>query len=103
MLGVAASSLIVQNGLVYFLDKWVTGPRKEEVIARVRNRVTAIFELEGETQREVVRAYEGAVRGTFVFAAVVAAVAVVITVGIRLPTLGGRKKVEREGEEEERE
>lgn len=31
VMGVAVSSLIVQNALIYFLGQLVTGPRKEEV------------------------------------------------------------------------
>jgi len=31
VMGVAVSSLIVQNALIYFLDQLVAGPRKEEV------------------------------------------------------------------------
>lgn len=50
VIGVASSSLIVQNCLYYFLEKNVTGDVKREVIEKVRKSVTAIFNLPKHTQ-----------------------------------------------------
>jgi MFS family permease len=50
VLGVASSSLIVQNFLALFLKMNVTGPKKEELIEMVRKNVQSIFDLEGEAQ-----------------------------------------------------
>ena len=36
VLGVASSSLVVQNALVHYLDKFVVGPEKEEVSSTSR-------------------------------------------------------------------
>jgi Na+/melibiose symporter-like transporter len=47
VLGVAASSLVAQNGLSYFLEREVTGPGKSQVIRDVRMSVDAIKGLEG--------------------------------------------------------
>lgn len=52
VIGVASSSLIVQNCLNYFLDKRVTGEEKREVINKVRKSVTAIFDLPKHTQEQ---------------------------------------------------
>jgi MFS family permease len=50
VLGVASSSLIVQNFLALFLKENITGPNKEELIEKVRKNVQSIFDLEGEMQ-----------------------------------------------------
>lgn len=50
--GVAMSSLIVQNGLLVFLERTVTGPDKRAVIERVRREVQAIFKLDPIHQRQ---------------------------------------------------
>lgn len=52
VIGVASSSLIVQNCLYYFLEKRVTGEGKREVIQKVRKSVTAIFDLPKQTQEQ---------------------------------------------------
>jgi Major Facilitator Superfamily len=48
ILGVAISSLVLQNSLLVYLDRFITGPNKEEVISMVRMSVRAVLELEGE-------------------------------------------------------
>jgi hypothetical protein len=52
VIGVASSSLIVQNFLLYFLERRITGEGKREVIEKVRKSVTAIFDLPKETQNQ---------------------------------------------------
>lgn len=52
IIGVAGSSLIVQNLLYFFLERRVTGPHKAEIINEVRKRVDAIFELPKEAQEQ---------------------------------------------------
>ncbi|KAH0496830.1 hypothetical protein TgHK011_004174 [Trichoderma gracile] len=88
VLGVAMSSLVVQNALVHYLGVFVQGPEKEDVVRRVRKSVEAVAELEEPYREMVVRSYEAALRLTFVLCAVLAAVAVVVVLPMRLPRLG---------------
>lgn len=46
VMGVAISSWVLQNSLVSYLDRSVTGDNKAEIIERVRKSVTAISELD---------------------------------------------------------
>jgi predicted MFS family arabinose efflux permease len=48
VLGVAISSLILQNSLVTYLDRFITGPDKQDVIERLRLSVRAVQELSTE-------------------------------------------------------
>ncbi|KAL7820885.1 major facilitator superfamily domain-containing protein [Trichoderma gracile] len=88
VLGVAMSSLVVQNALVHYLGVFVQGPDKEDVVRRVRRSVEAVAGLEEPYREMVVRSYEAALRLTFVLCAVLAAVAVVVVLPLRLPRLG---------------
>lgn len=90
VLGVACSSLVVQNALWYYLEEFVTGPEKEDVVARVRKSVEVIRELPLEYQGSVVQSYEAALRVTFLFCAVLATVSFFLIVPVRLPRLGKR-------------
>ncbi|TFB03418.1 hypothetical protein CCMA1212_004386 [Trichoderma ghanense] len=92
VLGVAMSSLVVQNALVHYLDVFVRGADKEDVVRRVRASVEAVAELEEPYREMVVRSYEAALRLTFVLCAVLAAVAVVVVLPMRLPRLGAARR-----------
>lgn len=92
VLGVALSSLVMQNALLYFLEREVVGPDKEAVIDAVRKSVHAIVDLPLVYQEQVVEAYALSLRAVFVMTAVLAAGTVVITLRLRLPMLGGRRK-----------
>jgi predicted MFS family arabinose efflux permease len=48
VLGVAMSSLILQNALVTYLDRFISGPNKQEIIERLRMSVRAVQELDAE-------------------------------------------------------
>jgi MFS family permease len=96
VLGVAGSSLVVQNALLYYLERFVeVGGDGEEgkrrVIELVRSKVEAVRGLEGEVREQVVRSYEAALRLTFVCCAVLAVVNVLLIVPVRVPRLGTRK------------
>lgn len=91
VLGIAGSSLIVQNALWRYLEMYVSGPEKEEVIARVRQSVEAIRELEPVYQEQVIQSYEAAIRLTFMCCSVVAALSVLLAVPMKLPRLAARK------------
>ncbi|PQE10259.1 major facilitator superfamily transporter protein [Rutstroemia sp. NJR-2017a WRK4] len=90
VLGVAVSSLVVQNSLLVFLEENVTGPDKQKVIEAVRSSVQAIAGLEKHYRDQVVDSYAQSLRATFVLAAVLSVVAFFITLRIRLPKLGHR-------------
>jgi len=52
VIGVATSSLVVQNFLLVFLKKNVTGLDREEVVEMVRKSVQSIYSLKGEQLRQ---------------------------------------------------
>ncbi|KAL1627967.1 hypothetical protein SLS56_006110 [Neofusicoccum ribis] len=90
--GVAISSLIVQNALSIDLEKYVTGPEKEEIILRVRKSVRAIFDLTKEHRIEVIHAYEHSLRYVFASAIVLFVIVNALLIPIRLPRLGNKKR-----------
>jgi hypothetical protein len=87
VLGVASSSLIVQNALVVYLNWFVKGPNKADIIEMVRKSVQAISELDPTQRAQVVTAYAASLRVTFMFAVVISAVMLAMVVGIKLPRL----------------
>jgi hypothetical protein len=90
VLGVACSSVVVQNALWYYLEMFVTGPEKEGVVARVRKSVEAIRELPEAYREQVVQSYEAALRVTFMCCAGLAVVGFLLILPVRLPRLGKR-------------
>ena len=91
VLGVASSSLVLQNALLHYLNEFVVGPDKERVIEEVRSSVQAIKGLEPIYREQVIEAYASSLRATFVMAAVLSVVTVLATIRIKLPRLGQRK------------
>ncbi len=91
VLGIACSSLVLQNALWRYLEMYVVGPDKEAVIARVRQSVEAIRDLAPLYQEQVVQSYEAALRLTFLSCAVLAFVSMLLIVPVKLPRLGDRK------------
>ncbi|KND93120.1 Multidrug resistance protein fnx1 [Tolypocladium ophioglossoides CBS 100239] len=77
VLGIAASSLVVQNALVHYLG-----------LASVE----AIAQLDQPYREQVVRSYEAALRLTFACCIIVAAVSVLLILPIKLPRLAMRKR-----------
>ncbi|KAB5535320.1 major facilitator superfamily domain-containing protein [Coniochaeta sp. 2T2.1] len=98
VLGVAGSSLVVQNALLFYLRQYVDLPGGEEenrsVIELVREKVAAVKGLEGVAREQVIRSYEDALRLTFLCCAVLAVGNLLLVAPIRLPRLG---KGERRG------
>lgn len=92
VLGVASSSLVVQNALVHYLDEFVTGDMKDEVIRKVRGSVEEIVKLDPIYREQVVNSYEAALRLTFLCCVFCAGISVVLIAPIKLPRLGLRKK-----------
>lgn len=94
-MGVALSSLILQNALVMYLEALVTGSQKKEIILMVRKSVHAILTLEPKHQGEVTEAYAKALKMTFLLAVVayVAVNALILPAKIpRLNVKGWNKK-----------
>ncbi|KAF3357266.1 Peptidyl-prolyl cis-trans isomerase-like 1 [Verticillium dahliae VDG1] len=91
VLGIAASSLVMQNALVVYLDRHVAGPAKADIIARVRESVETVAALEGPAREQVVLSYEAALRLTFLCCVAVAFVSWCLIVPVKLPRLGQRK------------
>jgi len=90
VLGVACSSLVVQNALWYYLEVFVRGPEKERVVGLVRKSVEAIRELPAGYREQVVQSYEAALRVTFLSCSVLAVVSLLLVLPVRLPRLGKR-------------
>ncbi|KAK7753304.1 hypothetical protein SLS62_004823 [Diatrype stigma] len=103
VLGIAASSLVLQNALLRYLDLFVVvggggggGGRdaawKAALIEKVRESVEAVARIaDPEVRDQVVRSYEAALRVTFVCCIAVAVVNVLLIAPVRLPRLGERK------------
>ncbi|KAJ2969205.1 hypothetical protein NQ176_g8791 [Zarea fungicola] len=91
VLGVAASSLVVQNALLYNLEKMVHGDLREEVIRRVRGSVEIVAKLDEPYREQVIQSYEATLRLTFVFTVLLALVSVFLIVPIKLLRLPTRK------------
>ncbi|KAI2468947.1 MFS general substrate transporter [Annulohypoxylon bovei var. microspora] len=98
VLGVAFSSLVLQNALLRFLMEYVVPPEgegaawKAALVERVRESVEAVAALPpGPLKDQVVASYESAVRLTFLCLVGFAAVSVLLVVPVKLPRLGARK------------
>ncbi|KYK59460.1 multidrug resistance protein fnx1 [Drechmeria coniospora] len=92
VLGVASSSLVVQNALVHYLHLFVRGRDSEAVIERVRASVEAIAKLDEPYREQVVRSYEAALRLTFACCIAFAALSVLLIIPVKLPRLALRKR-----------
>ncbi|KFA67817.1 hypothetical protein S40285_06970 [Stachybotrys chlorohalonatus IBT 40285] len=92
VLGVAASSLVVQNGLLHYLNLFVEGDQKDDIIRRVRGSVEAVAGLQQPYQEQVVTSYEAALRMAFISCAVIGAISVFIAAPMKLPRLPAKKK-----------
>lgn len=92
--GIAISSLIVQNGLVHYLEKYVTGEptEKAEIIKLVRGSVTAVFKLDSVHQEEAIRAYESSLRWCFIFTLMTAVIVITMLFGIKMINLRDKEE-----------
>ncbi|CZR63495.1 related to multidrug resistance protein fnx1 [Phialocephala subalpina] len=91
ILGVAMSSLVLQNTLIWNLDRSVTGPNKDPIIRQVRESIQAIADLDPVAREQVINAYSASLGATFILAAVLALITVLITIPLKVPRLGHRK------------
>lgn len=101
VLGIAGSSLIIQNSLWTYLEMFVTDTAardagflggKDEVIERVRESVEAIGKMSGLVQEQAVRSYEASIRAAFLSCIILAIASLVLLLPMRLPRLGERKR-----------
>ncbi|RPA85307.1 MFS general substrate transporter [Ascobolus immersus RN42] len=101
VMGVSTSSLIVQNVLVWGLGKklivgetagLVSDEQKVKIIEMVRERVTAIFDLQGEIQQQVMDAYKVSLRTAFGWAALCAFIMLCATFNLVIPSMDNKKK-----------
>ncbi|CAI7652612.1 unnamed protein product [Penicillium glandicola] len=88
VMGVAVSSWIFQNSLIYHLNNNVTGIEKNHIIALVRKSVDTIAHLDPIHRREVTTSYCAALQLTFISAAFWAVIVLIFLGRIQLPRLG---------------
>ncbi|KAM3515788.1 hypothetical protein MY11210_000559 [Beauveria gryllotalpidicola] len=89
--GVAASSLVVQAGLLHHLRRNVHGDRRDDVIASVRRSVEVVARLEEPYREQVIQSYEAALRLTFMLTSALALISFVLLVPIKLKRLPAQK------------
>ncbi|KAJ5952360.1 Major facilitator superfamily domain general substrate transporter [Penicillium vulpinum] len=88
VMGVAVSSWIFQNSLLYQLDNNVTGIDKEHIIALVRKSVHAIAHLDPIHRQQVTTSYCAALQLTFLSAAFWGVIVLMFLGRVQLPRLG---------------
>ncbi|KAF9739461.1 hypothetical protein PMIN06_001066 [Paraphaeosphaeria minitans] len=102
VMGVALSSLVLQNALTVYLNALVTGKHKEDIILTVRKSVRSILDLDPKHQHQVIDAYGRSLRVTFISAIAAFVLVNILVLTIRLPNLkpkkGGDASSDAEGE-----
>jgi MFS family permease len=110
VMGVAVSSLVSQNALVYYLEKFVTGKDKDAVIGEARRSVEAIVKLSPFNREQgklpiyvglrelliwstVIDAYAAAMKVTFAQCIATAVIALLLVLFIHLPRLNNQTVV----------
>ncbi|KAI8965851.1 MFS general substrate transporter [Daldinia sp. FL1419] len=98
VLGVAFSSLVLQNALVRYLAQYVVPPEgegeewKNALIEKIRESVEAVAAMpEGAVRDQVVASYEASIRLTFLFLVGFATISALLVLPVKLPRLGARK------------
>ncbi|KAK7927111.1 major facilitator superfamily domain-containing protein [Apiospora marii] len=100
VMGVAGSSLVLQNALLRYLQAYVASDgtaegdeAKRRIIVKVRESVEAVAKLEDPVvQEQVVRSYEAALRLTFFCCIGLAVINMALLLPVKLPRLGTRGK-----------
>ncbi|KAI0160393.1 major facilitator superfamily domain-containing protein [Xylariaceae sp. FL1272] len=97
VLGVAGSSLVLQNSLLMYLRKFITPiPQdgkdgeewKRDITGRMRSSIEAVGKLpDGQTKNEVMMSYEAACRVTFLLCVGIASISLLLAVAIKVPRL----------------
>lgn len=89
--GVAASSLVLQNALATYLDEYVQGPDKVDIVNRARSSVEAVRLMPAPYQEQVMQSYDGACRVAFWFIFGLVVWVLPIILPLRLTRIGGPK------------
>ncbi|KAI9171234.1 LOW QUALITY PROTEIN: transporter [Paramyrothecium foliicola] len=92
VLGIAVSSLVLQNALLTYLRIFVQGAERDAVIVRVRSSVEAVGQLDQPYRDQVVLSYEAALKLTMKCCVGFALVSVLIMLPARVPRLAQRKR-----------
>ncbi|KFH44936.1 Vacuolar basic amino acid transporter-like protein [Hapsidospora chrysogenum ATCC 11550] len=90
VVGIASSSVVLQNALLYYLEVFVQGERKWEVISQVQASVEVVALLDSPYREQAVRSYESALRMTFLGCVVMGVIAALLIFPTRLPRLAAR-------------
>ncbi|KAF1945234.1 MFS general substrate transporter [Clathrospora elynae] len=100
VMGVSVSSLILQNALTVYLERFVTGHNKHNIIQRVRKSVRSIIDLDPKHQSQVIEAYSRSLRLVFILAIAMFVIVNVLVFTIKLRHLK-KKQPSTENVEEE--
>ncbi|KAJ3497406.1 hypothetical protein NLG97_g1936 [Lecanicillium saksenae] len=92
VLGVALSSVVVQNALLYYLNLLVRGPHRDHVISLARTSVASIATLDEPYREQVVQSYDAALRLGFGSCIIAAIISALLVVRIKLPRLESSAK-----------
>lgn len=96
ILGVAISSWLLQNALLVYLDRGVTGPDKDRIIRTVRESVGSIRELDPEHRKQVIEAYAQSLRVTFGLAILISVVCILLIWPVHIPHLQRQEELDRQ-------
>ncbi|PGH19559.1 hypothetical protein AJ80_03895 [Polytolypa hystricis UAMH7299] len=91
VMGVAISSWVLQNSLIYYLDNIITGPDSAGIILRVRKSISEISRLDPLHKDQAIQAYEKALRATFLSSILFGTIVVLLVLPIKLPRLGRKR------------
>lgn len=96
ILGVAISSWLLQNALLVYLDRGVTGPDKDRIIRTVRESVGSIRRLDPEQRKQVIEAYAQSLRVTFGLAILISVVCILLIWPVHIPHLQRQEELDRQ-------
>ncbi len=92
VVGIASSSLVVQNALKHYLNLFVVGDQKGEVIKRVTASIEAVLTLNQPYQEQVIQSFEASLRLMFGCCTLLACVGLLSVWPIKLPRLAAKKE-----------
>lgn len=87
-IGISLSSLALQNSLIVFLNRYVQGPDRDNVIESVRKSIEVIKDLAPSYKEQVLDSYTAALRATFFLVLVMSIICLVTFSKVKLPRLG---------------
>ncbi|KAI9683615.1 MAG: hypothetical protein M1829_004919 [Trizodia sp. TS-e1964] len=90
VLGIAISSLLVQNSLIIFLERMVTGPLKSEVVSQALKSVETISKMQPHYRNQVIEAYAISLKVAFLFVVVASLIVATLLTRVKLPRISDR-------------